>query len=179
MLKKANLEYLDIDNEFQLTDDEIDHLIYDLDWTYPLSKSRGLYNMGTSYEFANIKTAGNEFDPAVFRLMTAINEKYGYNLNSCLMNYYEDGSVILGHHRDNCFNLVGGYDGAIVVSISYYATRTMEFMSLDKKEIKRIKLEHGDILLMDKGCQKYYSHAIVKDTKADGHRINLTFREFR
>lgn len=179
MLKKADLSYLDIDEKFHLTDDEIDSLIYDLKWTYPLSKSRGIYNMGNSYEFASIKAKGEEFDPAVLKLMTTINEKYNYNLNSCLLNYYEDGSVIIGHHRDNCYNLVGGYEKAIVVSISYYATRTMEFLSLDKREKKHIKLEHGDILLMDKGCQKHYSHAIIKDTKADGHRINLTFREFR
>jgi hypothetical protein len=161
-----------------LTDDEIDHLIYGLEWKYPLSASRGIYNMGTSYEFANIKAVGHEFDSAVFRLMTAINEKYGFKLNSCLLNYYEDGSVMINHHRDNCYRLHGGYDNAIVVSVSYYATRTMEFMSLNKKEIKRIKLDHADILLMGPGCQKYYSHAITKDSKAEGHRINLTFREF-
>lgn len=178
MLKQSNLEFLEVDQSFHLSDDEIDSLVYDLEWKYPISASRGIYNMGTSYEFASIKAVGHEFDSAVFRLMQAINEKYGYNLNSCLLNYYVDGSVIIGHHRDNCFNLKGGYDKAIVVSVSYYASRTMEFMSLNKKEIKKIKLDHGDILLMGPGCQKYYSHAITKDTKAEGHRINLTFREF-
>lgn len=178
MLNQSELKFLEVDQIHHLTDDEIDHLIYDLEWKYPLSASRGIYNMGTSYEFANIKAVGHEFDSAVFRLMTAINEKYGFKLNSCLLNYYEDGSVMINHHRDNCYRLHGGYDNAIVVSVSYYASRTMEFMSLNKKEIKRIKLKHADILLMGPGCQKYYSHAIPKDSKAEGHRINLTFREF-
>lgn len=178
MLKKANLEFLEVDQSYHLTDDEIDSLIYDLEWKYPLSASRGIYNMGTNYEFANIKAIGNEFHTAVSRLMLALNEKYNLKLNSCLMNYYEDGSVIIGHHRDNCFNLRGGFDKAIVVSVSYYASRTMEFISNDKTEIKRIKLNHGDILLMGPSCQKHYKHAIIKDTKAEGHRINLTFREF-
>lgn len=178
MLKKANIGYLEIDEKYQLTDDEIDNLIYNLDWKYPVSRSRGIYNMGTTYDFANIRVVGNEFDNAVARLMQGINETYNLNLNSCLLNYYEDGNVIIGHHSDNCYKLNGGYSGAIVVSVSYYATRTMEFLSKDKREKLQLELEHGDIILMGSGTQKYYSHSIIKSKERIGHRINLTFREF-
>ncbi len=178
MLKRSKLEFLDISDEFQLTDNEIDELIYNLKWTYPVSNSRGIYNMGKHYDFANIRATGEEFTEPVKRLMTALNEKYGFNLNSCLLNYYEDGGVVIGHHSDNCNNLRGGYNSAIVVSVSYYASRTMEFVSRDRSEKFQIQLNHGDILLMGAGCQKNYLHAIVKDKKCMGHRINLTFREF-
>ena len=72
LLNNAELNFLEVDQCYHLTDDEVDHLIYDLEWKYPLSASRGIYNMGTSYEFANIKAVGHEFDSAVFRLIEAM-----------------------------------------------------------------------------------------------------------
>ena len=178
MLKNAKLEFLEIDEKYHLTDDEIDDLIYSLKWKYPLSDSRGIYNMGKHYDFSNIRATGEEFKEPVKKLMEAINDKYGFKLNSCLLNYYSDGKVTIGHHSDNCNNLHGGYAKAIVVSISYYATRKMEFVSRNRQEKLQIDLNHGDILLMGSGCQQHYLHGIVKDTKCLGHRINLTFREF-
>lgn len=179
VLKHATLSFLDIDKKYMPSDDDIDNLIYNLNWTYPLSKSRAIYNMGQKYEFANIKTDGNEFDDSVLYLMYGINKKYGFNLNSCLLNYYPNGDVVLGHHRDNCNTLHGGYDKAIVVSASFYCTRKMEFLSIDKREKVQISLDHGDILLMGAGTQKYYTHGIIKEKKDSiGHRLNLTFREF-
>jgi alkylated DNA repair dioxygenase AlkB len=42
-----------------------------------------------------------------------------------------------------------------------------------------ITLQHGSLLVMKRGCQQRFQHALPKTARDAGLRINLTYREIR
>lgn len=38
-------------------------------------------------------------------------------------------------------------------------------------------LKHGDLFVMEAGCQEHWEHAIHKSARASGPRLNMTFRQ--
>jgi alkylated DNA repair dioxygenase AlkB len=39
-----------------------------------------------------------------------------------------------------------------------------------------VELGHGDLFVMGRGCQELYRHAVPKQLRVQGERVNLTFR---
>lgn len=152
-------------------------LIRTIPWEYKTHPRRGVYQMGKDYNYSGIVVKGRPFDKAIQGLMDRINEQYGFTLNSCLLNYYPDGNIGIGDHSDSEKELNGGKD-CVVVSISLGATRDFKLRSYDRKEEVVIPLTHGSVLVMGKGCQRYYKHRIDVDRTVTMPRVNLTFRDF-
>lgn len=95
--------------------------------------------------------------------------------NICLCNYYANGKRGIGLHADN--EERGSTDG--IASISLGAAREFIFVKNSNHVLKHaITLGNGSLLLMGKGTQENYRHAVPADKSVIEGRINLTFRWF-
>jgi alkylated DNA repair dioxygenase AlkB len=64
-----------------------------------------------------------------------------------------------------------------ISSISLGAERIFELKHNQTKKKIKLKLEHGSLLCMMQGSQKYWRHQLPKDKAINESRINLTFRK--
>jgi alkylated DNA repair dioxygenase AlkB len=94
--------------------------------------------------------------------------------NAVLINLYRNGMDSNGWHADDEKEL--GEDTCIA-SISLGAERIFELKHNQTKKKIKLKLEHGSLLCMMQGSQKYWKHQLPKDKAINEPRINLTFRK--
>ncbi|WP_286755603.1 alpha-ketoglutarate-dependent dioxygenase AlkB [Roseivirga sp. UBA838] len=97
----------------------------------------------------------------------------GETYNSCLLNLYHSGEEGMSWHSDNEPELKR--EGAIA-SISLGTERKFVFRHQHSGNKVEQLLENGSLLLMKGSTQDYWQHALPPSKKADGARINLTFR---
>ncbi|ERN19247.1 hypothetical protein AMTR_s00061p00207860 [Amborella trichopoda] len=129
----------------------------------------------------------NDYPPLKL-ILNAVHEALpGSTFNSLLLNKYKSGNDYVGWHSDD-EKLYG--DTPVIASISFGCER--EFLL--RKKIRRISrekpsctrsankeqhsfiLKHGSLLVMRGYTQRDWAHSVPKRTKANGLRINLTFR---
>lgn len=95
--------------------------------------------------------------------------------NSVLLNYYRDHNDSVGFHSDDEPEL-----GATptIGSISLGETRTLTFKPSKRKDWEpvRIALQSGSLLVMKGNTQRNWRHAVAKESRPCGPRVNLTFR---
>jgi alkylated DNA repair dioxygenase AlkB len=95
--------------------------------------------------------------------------------NSVLLNYYRDHNDSVGLHSDDEPEL-----GATptIGAISLGETRTLIFKPKRNKDRQpaRIALESGSLLVMKGDTQRNWRHAVAKESRPCGPRVNLTFR---
>lgn len=100
--------------------------------------------------------------------------------SGCLVNVYRDGSDSVAWHSDDEPDM----GDPVVASISLGAPRDFLFRAINSVAAvasallpnrAKVKLEPGSLLLMGRGVQTTYQHALPKRASA-GRRINLTFR---
>ena len=95
-------------------------------------------------------------------------------LNSVLINWYRNGQDGMGWHSDDEPEL--GVDPTIA-SLSLGATRNFDFRERQNHAAKiRYELATGDLLIMKRGAQSIWQHALPKTKRVKAGRINLTFR---
>jgi alkylated DNA repair dioxygenase AlkB len=106
-------------------------------------------------------------------LLAGVNTLYGSDNNTILVNKYSDGNDFIGPHCDEAsFNGLHG-----VLTISLGATRTYRLTSRESAgDIKDIRVQHGDVLLMKDDLQWFWTHEVPKDPECKDMRISLTFR---
>jgi alkylated DNA repair dioxygenase AlkB len=143
-----------------------------IDWDLRISARKtacfGLpYNYsGLTYQYQPMHSL---LEPLCVRLETTL----GFEPNSCLINYYQDGRDKMGFHSDEIDNLEA--DTQIII-ISLGIERKLSFRStVDYDQRLQYLLPHGSLLYMTQRTQKYWSHAIKRANVLDG-RISLTFR---
>ena len=111
------------------------------------------------------------------------------NINSCLVNIYNDGSERIRHHRDT--DKAFG-SSPTIIGVSLGATRLIEFkrvlyngsnQRLSKKDKKtqymnfKLRLESGSMFIMAGSSQKFWTHGIPADDGVVDRRYSLTMRE--
>jgi alkylated DNA repair dioxygenase AlkB len=97
-------------------------------------------------------------------------ERYSQTtFNSCLVNYYENGRVGLGMHRDDEPELG---ENPVVATLSLGAPRTL--LHEANGQTQRLLLSHGDLVVMN----GWTLHGIEKD-KTREPRVSLTFRTIK
>ena len=94
--------------------------------------------------------------------------------NAVLINLYRNGLDNNGWHADNEKEL--GEDPCIA-SLSIGGERFFEMKHIETKKKIKLKLEHGSLLCMMKGSQRFWKHQLPKDKSIEIPRINLTFRK--
>lgn len=137
-----------------------------------------------SYTYAGLENHPLHWLPELHHLRIRIETELGLPFNSVLLNLYRDGRDYMGWHSDNEKSL--GTD-PVIASISLGAVRrfsirpnkTCEPMQR-KTDLNNCRtdlhLESGSLLLMSKGFQGLYKHALPKALRIFEARINLTFR---
>jgi alkylated DNA repair dioxygenase AlkB len=134
-----------------------------------------------NYSYANKQS--KSFSPAPFtplleRLAEQLAIVTGHlqGFNSCNANLYENNFASLGLHADDEELFGYHYDEKFIVSFSLGAAR--EFLIRIKSEGHDIshKIQHGEILTMERLFQTECLHGVPVAPSVDSPRINLTFR---
>ena len=97
------------------------------------------------------------------------------SFNSVLLNYYRDHRDRMGFHSDDEPEL--GSE-PVIASLSLGETRTFTLKHRRRKDLDavRIRLEAGSVLVMRGPTQRNWKHAVAKQGRPCGPRVNLTFR---
>jgi alkylated DNA repair dioxygenase AlkB len=96
--------------------------------------------------------------------------------NSVLLNYYRDNNDSMAFHSDDEKEL--GPEPKIA-SLTFGDQRVFVFKHKLDKNFPNVSvpLNSGSVLLMKGKTQKFWKHAIHRETRPCGPRINLTFRQ--
>jgi alkylated DNA repair dioxygenase AlkB len=143
---------------------------------YPQPRLTAWYGDPDSrYRYSGMTLEPQTWTPTLQRIRGDIQRASGQRYNSVLLNLYRDERDSVGWHSDDEPEL--GPTPAIA-SLSLGETRCFRFRHKTRKDQKRIALEliDGSLLLMAGSTQRCWQHAIDKERRACGPRINLTFR---
>lgn len=99
------------------------------------------------------------------------------DFNSCIVNYYSDGSARTRAHADDesyidqdssiaCFSLEQNRDIAI-------------FEKHSNKHIGKFTLENGSLFIMNPGAQSNTKHQVMSGVTSSGERYSLSFRKIK
>jgi alkylated DNA repair dioxygenase AlkB len=125
---------------------------------------------GPKYAYSTIEWPARDLPNELEMLRAEIQKITGFNSNAVLCNLYRGGLDSMGWHADNEKEI----DQHAIASVSFGASRKMEFRHIATKERLSVELHHGDLLMME-DFQQNWQHAIFKKKMADP-RINFTFR---
>lgn len=98
----------------------------------------------------------------------------GHPFNAVGLNFYRDGRDSVALHNDKLHSLVPGHPIAL---LSLGAPRRMTIRAKPPaRQVQRIELAAGSLLVMSHASQHTHEHGIAKTTAAVGERISLAFR---
>lgn len=126
----------------------------------------------TSYN--NRNTYPFDKSPWIEYFRREIEELTGIKYDYVLVHLYPNEKASISRHNDSeALN-------SSVASISIGATRRMRFFQpkVVRGCVQEFHLSHGDVIIMEKGCQQVYTHEIPKEKFEVGPRINMTWRVF-
>ena len=130
-----------------------------------------------TYSGRTVKSA--PFTPTLASLLSRVEASADAKFNAVLVNRYRDGRDSMGFHSDDEAEL-GRHP--VIASLSFGVAR--RFVLEKKKGGVRarassrfaVELGHGDLFVMGGACQERYRHAVPKQVRVEGERVNLTFR---
>ena len=126
-----------------------------------------------NYRYAGQDHIGLDFPKCVLDLRIQLAHMH-CEVNSCLANYYANGEQYMGWHSDAepCLG-----EQPVIASISLGAQRDFYFKHKQSKQVYKMQLGHGDLLIMQGETQKEWLHALPKRKRVTKPRVNLTFRK--
>jgi alkylated DNA repair dioxygenase AlkB len=127
------------------------------------------------YKYSGIKEIPMPWSDHLRELKRRIEDCTETEFNSVLLNLYRDQNDSMGFHSDDEKEL--GPE-PVIASFSLGETRTFIFKHKSQKDLKpvSIPLLEGSVLLMKGKTQRNWKHAINRESRICGPRINLTFR---
>jgi alkylated DNA repair dioxygenase AlkB len=148
---------------------------------------------GKIYHYSNKEMEGQDWNNIVSmirdRLYSVLGRDYpGWNnswrFDTCLCNYYADGTDKIGWHSDSEVDLVSDRP---IVSVSFGSVRRFDIRCNTQDYSKKKKapihhpdvqthLESGSVFVMGINTQKYYVHQVPEQKRIKEGRINLTYR---
>jgi alkylated DNA repair dioxygenase AlkB len=126
------------------------------------------------YAYSGRRLRAAPFPQSIATLAEQIERASGERFNSVLLNRYRNGRDSVGYHADDEPELG---DQPLVASVSLGVTR--RFVLRPKRgpgSSRSFDLGHGQLLVMAGSCQRDFVHALPKQPRVDGERVNLTFR---
>lgn len=132
-------------------------------------------DVGTTYTYSGRSLTPLSWTPMLADLRNLVQAQGAGTYNSVLLNLYRNNNDSMGWHSDNEPELG---ETPNIASLSLGDTREFLFKHRSEKSlgIRRIALPHGSLLVMSGDTQKNWLHAIGKERRQCGSRINLTFR---
>ena len=161
-----------------------EYLVTNLNWQQPQIQVFGklhriprlqsfIADNNVNYSYSKQTLCSERWPSVLDDMRMRLQKTYGYRFNALLVNWYRDGNDCMGWHSDDepelCIN-------PFIVSISLGASRKFVIKEKTSKTTYNILLENGSGLLMHSTSQSDYQHALPKQTRVKGGRINLTFR---
>jgi alkylated DNA repair dioxygenase AlkB len=117
------------------------------------------------------------FPSQIAELVEPLNNRYGVELDSCLVNLYRDGNDAVAWHADNVRKVL---INPLVVTISLGAKRSFLVRPVEGGGVlKRYRLGEGDLLVMGGTMQHRYHHTVPREKTASGARMSVTLRHSR
>lgn len=144
------------------------------------SKRRINYHSEHAYAYSNQEYSGKAWTPTLTLLRQMVLEKTGHAFNAVLCNFYDNGQAAMGWHADSEKEL--GPD-PVIASLSFGQKRKFAFRprrtfgEKNPKKVCEYLLGQGDLLVMEKGTQSFFEHALLTEKSATQPRMNLTFRK--
>lgn len=128
-----------------------------------------------TYIYSGIRNTPLPWTDLLIELKRRVEDCTEERFNSVLLNYYRDNNDSMGFHSDDEKEL--GPDPSIA-SLSLGDSRTFLFKHKTRKDLETfaVPLPCGSVLLMKGATQRNYKHAINREARPCGPRINLTFR---
>jgi alkylated DNA repair dioxygenase AlkB len=168
-------------NEFFLSREEADVLVAalaNLSWTRGTFMGKPVPRdevwMGPyRYKFSGRTLNPIPWTPEIHALRNKIQVQYGGEYNSVLINRYADGNDSVSWHADDEPEMDSKHP---IASVSVGASREFLTRRNDTRNVERLLLSSGSLLIMPAGLQQKYKHSVPKTKTPVGVRINLTFR---
>jgi len=136
---------------------------------------------GVTYSYKDTVKTVSSWTPALRRLRNMVEADLLWMPNCGVVNVYGPiGSLY--PHRDGLYIPQLG-DKPRIVSVSFGAARTMTFHPLDvkgkrlKEGLVDVRLEHGDLMIMEGDCDSKWHHSIAEEPESTGVRLSVTFRK--
>ena len=128
-----------------------------------------------AYTYSGLTVAPAPWPGVLQSLKARVEAAAGARFNSVLLNLYRDGRDAMGAHADDEPEL--GRE-PVIASLSLGAVRRLRFTPRKgwAGEPFALPLEPGSLLLMRGQTQRHWLHAVPRQARVTGPRINLTFR---
>lgn len=127
-----------------------------------------------TYTYSGVKKSPQAWTPELLSIKTQLEELTQSEFNSCLLNFYHDGSDGMGWHSDDEKELDAN---SPIASLSLGAQRKFAFRHKVDKTTIPLYLESGSALIMHSPTQQFWQHTLLKTKTVSNPRINLTFRK--
>lgn len=127
-----------------------------------------------SYSYSGQQLNTQRITDELNELKTRVESVSQLDFNAILVNLYRDGQDSNGWHADNEKELGSN---PLIASVSLGAERIFEMQHIHSKKRIKLNLEHGSLLCMLQGSQRFWKHQLPKDKSVHLPRINLTFRK--
>lgn len=129
---------------------------------------------GVRYSYSNNLLQTRPWTEPLLQIRADVEARLACRFNSVLVNYYRDGDDFVGWHADDEPELA---ESPAIASVSFGATRPLEFRHKISRETGRLDLPGGSLLLMKSAFQGQWQHSVPRDSRITAARINLTFRK--
>jgi alkylated DNA repair dioxygenase AlkB len=140
------------------------------------AQPRKMYMMGdsTPQKYSGLSYDPQTWDPDLLFIRKEIEKQLQCDLDSCLLNLYENGKSGISYHSDR----EASGDNDVVVILSLGGTRDFLLKNKETKKVIKTKVGSGDLMLMAGTCQRLYKHSVPKRVRAET-RISASYRYLR
>jgi alkylated DNA repair dioxygenase AlkB len=117
------------------------------------------------------------FPSEVAALVAPLNDRYGVELDSCLINLYRDGSDAVAWHADTVRKVMRD---PLVATVSLGARRSFLVRPAAGGAVsRRYNPGEGDLIVMGGAMQHDWHHTVPRERRASGARMSITLRHSR
>ena len=173
--------------ENYITEDEERELLAFLDnEEFTKEGSREVNQYGKHYKYMGSRSKPKPLTEPLLKLLARLNSEHGskdsdpmlhYQLNSCLINRYENSESVLPEHADN----EGSIDPkSSIFTLSLGAPREIQFRNTITNSVNKYMCNTRSLYWMSRHSQDFYRHSMGKsetnEQNVSGVRYSLTFR---
>ena len=117
------------------------------------------------------------FPSYVQELVDLLNDRYGVDFDSCLVNLYRDGNDAVAWHADTVRKKMRD---PLVATVSLGARRSFLVRpAAGGPIVRRYKPGEGDLIVMGGSMQHDWHHTVPREKSASGARMSVTLRHSR
>lgn len=120
---------------------------------------------------------GEPLPPEIHSLIAPLNDRYGVDFDSCLINLYRDGNDAVAWHADTVRKVMRD---PLVATVSLGARRSFLVRPASGGAVvRRYAPGEGDLIVMGGAMQHDWHHTVPREKSASGARMSITLRHSR